>query len=81
MLKVSKTNNSVLKALEHEVKQDNEDVVETGQHNLESRGVCCRSACGDVNDGLKAELGDGEAAEACDWRIAPHAYGDKGKLP
>ena len=43
LLKVRRTNNSVLKAFEHDVKQGNEDVVAAGHNKIEALGVCCRS--------------------------------------
>ena len=45
-----------MKAFEHDVKQGNEDVVAAGHNKLEPRGVCCRSAPGELSEG---EVHDG----------------------
>ena len=70
LLRVSKTNNSVLKAFEHEVKHEDEDVVEPGDNEVLEPGDFETRCVGSRK--LRTELNDA-TSEACDWRITPHA--------
>ena len=63
-------------------KGDGEDFEPVG---LETRCVGSRDFRAELIVGLNGEvrttLCNDAAVEACDWRIAPHAYGDRGKDP